>query len=84
MVNIFAFHSAGSVRQEQLFSTSFGSRKCTLLTQGAFRHIEIAEKRKSDFQLEHEAAAVCSVTGNNSAGNSALMKLFKYGSPCFQ
>lgn len=51
MVNIFAFHSAGSVRQEQLFSTSFGSRKCTLLTQGAFRHIEMAEKRKVTFNL---------------------------------
>lgn len=54
MVNIFAFHSAGGVGREQLFSTSFGSRKCTFLTQGAFRHIEMEggegkKEKKSDF-----------------------------------
>lgn len=79
MVNIFAFRSAGSVGQEQLFSTSFGSRKCTLLTQGAFRHIKMAEqKRKITFNLNMKLLLSASVTKNNSVGNGALMKFFKY------
>lgn len=65
MVNIFAFRSAGGVGQEQLFSTSFGSRKCTFFTQGAFRHIKMEggrgkkkeRKEKVTFNSKHEAAA---------------------------